>query len=283
MIPRVHVVDVQMRLGETLHISPIFDAHLDDSLCDYPALLKMAEARRDLPHHRALWLGDTMNLVVPPDLRRYRPSVQPPGIVGRDDWVNATLDYVGDKIEALGFKNDLFCPGNHEDEHEKRYGLDTTSILAQRFQAGRGGYSGVVDYKFHFDTSTRSVFRIIYHHGAWGGRLAKGYTGAAPWFAGMDGWNVALYGHNHASRVDPEIRRHVHDGRLEEYPVWIVNCGAWVRSYSEDARVTHYAERKGYQMQPRSCPLIRVTPRRHYKVKNKVRTIRLLLDCTVEV
>jgi hypothetical protein len=281
--PRVHTVDVHLKPNETLHITPVFDAHLDDALCDHAALLKMAETRRKLPNHRAVWLGDVFNLVVPPDLKRHRPSGQPEGIMGRDDWVNATLDYVGDKIEALGFRNDLFGPGNHEDEFLKRYGLDATSILAQRFHAGRGGYSGVIDYKISVSPTSRVLFRLVYHHGAWGGRYAKGYLGAWPFFASIDGWNVALFGHNHASRIDPEIRRRVHDGQLEEYPVWIVNCGAWVRSYSEDAKVTHYAERKGYLLQPRACPLIRVTPRRSSKTTKGVEATRSFLDISVEV
>lgn len=272
-----------MHVGETLHVTPVFDAHIDDSLCDYDALLKMAEARRGLTNHRALWLGDTFSLVVPPDLRRYRPSIQPAAIQGRDDWVNATLDYVGDKIEALGFRNDMFSPGNHEDEFEKRYGLDTTSILAQRFHAGRGGYSGVVDYKIAVSTTCRALFRLVYHHGAWGGKYSKGYLGAWPFFASVDSWNIALFGHNHASRVDPEVRRRVHDGKLEEYPVFIVNCGAWVRSYSEDAKTTHYAERHGYMVHPRQCPLIRVTPREQFGRTGAHKERRLYLDVSVEV
>jgi hypothetical protein len=281
--PRVSVVDVELKVNETLHISPMYDVHLDDSLCDHDALLKMAAVRRELPNHHAVWFGDTLNLVVPPDLRRFRPSGQPKEISGRDDWVNATLDYVGDKIEALGFVNDIFGPGNHEDEFCKRYGLDVTSILAHRFNAARGGYSGVVDYRIHFDGKSHLTFRLVYHHGAWGGRMAKGYNSAWPFFASIDSWNMALFGHNHASRVDPEVRRRVHGGQLEEYPVFIVNCGAWVKSYSDDASQTHYAERHGYMVQPRQCPLIRVTPRRVRSGGEKNTKNRYFLSYSVEV
>ena len=261
-LPRVHVVDVKLKINETLHFTPLFDTHLDSRLCDYDALLKMAEKRRALPNHHAAWFGDTLDLVVPPDLRRFRPSGQPRELAGHDDWLNLTLDYVGDRIEKLGFVNDLFGPGNHEDEFLKRYGLDTTTIMAHRFHAGRGGYSGAIDYRLHLEGTGMIVFRVLWHHGAWGGRMAKGYNSAWPFFASVDNWHVALFGHNHASRVDPEVRRKVHDGQLVEYPVFIVNCGAWVKSYSDDAGQTHYAERHGYMLQPRQCPLIRATPRR---------------------
>jgi len=141
-LPRVHVVDVKLKINETLHFTPLFDTHLDSRLCDYDALLKMAEKRRALPNHHAAWFGDTLDLVVPPDLRRFRPSGQPRELAGHDDWLNLTLDYVGDRIEKLGFVNDLFGPGNHEDEFLKRYGLDTTTIMAHRFHAGRGATPG---------------------------------------------------------------------------------------------------------------------------------------------
>ena len=283
MTPRVHEVDVRLKYGDTLHITPISDAHLDDALCDFKALQRLAESRRELPNHHAIWLGDTLNLVVPPDLRRYRPSTQPPELAGKDDWLNATIDYVGDRIESLKLVNDLFIPGNHEDEFCKRYGLDTISILAQRFRAFRGGYSGAIDYRISQTDTKRITFRVIYHHGAWGGRLAKGYNSAMPWFSAYDSWNVALFGHNHASRVDPETRIRVHDGELEEYEVFVVNCGAWVKSYADDAKVTHYAERHGYARQPRQCPLIRVTPREIRSGGRHHTKAKLRLDVSVEV
>ena len=266
---RVAVVDIQVKSGETIHLTPIFDAHLDDSLCDFGALKNMVAERESLSHHYAIFGGDTFNLVVPPDLRRYRPSGQPAGIVGRDDWLNATIDYVGNRIESLNVKPILFIPGNHEDEFEKRYGLDVTSILANRFHCARGGYSGILDIRLHLRQRVWTTFRIVYHHGAWGGKYSKGYLGAHTFFSQIDGWHVALFGHNHASRVDPEIRKKVEGNELIEYPVHIVNCGSWVQSYSDDPKQTHYAERKGYIPQPRTCPLIKVQPVEHHITNRK--------------
>jgi len=261
---RVTVVDIPVKSGETIHLSPIFDAHLDDSLCDFASLQKMMAKRNKLSNHYAIFGGDTFNLVVPPDLRRYKPSGQPAGIVGRDDWLNATIDYVGDRIESLKVKPILFIPGNHEDEFEKRYGLDTTSILANRFHCARGGYSGILDIRAHVRKGVWTTCRIAYHHGAWGGKYSKGYLGAHTFFSQIDGWHIALFGHNHASRIDPEIRKRVDVAELVEYPVYIVNCGSWVQSYSDDPKQTHYAERKGYLPQPRTCPLIKIQPVEHH-------------------
>ena len=208
-VPRVHSLDIRLKVGESIHITPFSDLHIDDSLCDIAALKRVANERRDLENHYALAIGDIFNLVVPTDLKRYRPSVQPPGIAGRDDWVNATVGYTTDILKSLNLKWLLISPGNHEDEFTKRTGVDLTTLLARDLGAFRGGYSGVIDInvKLREKYSTSAKFRLAYHHGAWGGRTNKGYSGAWPWFSQIDGWNVAVYGHNHACRVDPEIRR----------------------------------------------------------------------------
>jgi hypothetical protein len=281
--PRVHVVDVRLAIGETLHLTPISDAHIESSDCDYPALKKMADERRDLPHHQVIWIGDFCNLVTPVDLKRFRPSVQSPGVALRDDWINAATEEVTKRIEGLNLKHALFGPGNHEDSAIQHSGYDITSVIASHFHAARGGYSGVLDYKITTSTNCRVLFRILYHHGAWGGRLAKGYNGAWPFFSAFDFWNIAIFGHNHASRVDPELRRRVHDGKIEEYPVWLLNCGSFVQTYGEDAGVVHYEEKRGYMVHPRTCPLIRVTPRERYSRAGGRKERHIYCDVRIEV
>ena len=284
MIPRVHTIDVTLRVGEPFYLTPIFDAHLDDAMCDYRALKKMADERRDLPNHRMIWCGDFCNLVTPPDLKRFRPSVQSDKVARRDDWLNATVEDVIAKIEGLDCKHDLFSPGNHEDSTLKFHGYDITSVVAAHFKAKRGGYSGGIDYKIRIANSTaRSLFRVVYHHGAWGGRLAKGYNGAWPFFSQIDGWDAALYGHCHAMRHDKDVRRRVHNGQIEEYLVHLVNCGQWVEAYGEDAGITYYSERAGHMPTPRACPLIKVVPRRFQKYTHGEREQRQFVECTVEV
>ena len=276
--PRVHFLDVYTKPGVPIHITPFSDLHLDDSLCDLKSIRRVADARRDLPNHYAFSLGDTLNLVVPPDLKRWRPSVQADGIAGRDDWLNATVEYGIEQLEKLNLKWALFIPGNHEDEFCKRYGFDSTSVLAKHFKAARGGYSGALDVRIHLDygkaEGNNKPFvpcRIIWHHGAWGGRLSKGYIGAKDFAFQHDGWHFFLYGHNHHSRHDPEIRRRIVNDRIEEYECHIVNCSAAVHNYGENALETHYAERHGYTPQRRKPPLLRITTRL-YQGKREMET-----------
>lgn len=261
--PRTVVKELAVKPGESVYITPISDAHLDDSLCDLDGLMKVMDARRNLPNHSVIFLGDTANMVLPNDTKRFRSSVSPVELRGVDAFLNATTDYLIAKLRALDVNIVAFTQGNHEDEVVKRSGYDVTSILAKEFGAARGGYSGAIDYRLSVTKTARATFTLVYNHGAWGGRANKGFTGAKEFFSQLSfPWQVALYGHNHSSRLDVEtaVTRKA-NGDFVETKRFIVNCSSWVCAYGDNALETHYAERAGYIRQPRVAPLIRVTPR----------------------
>jgi hypothetical protein len=179
--------------------------------------------------------------------------------------MNASLDLAVERLTANGIKYDLVCPGNHEDEFVKRHGVDVTSMLARELRCSRGGYSGYVEYVIRSKTGTDKppfrrapIFRVLYHHGAWGGRVMKGFGGARDWARMLEGWNVFCYGHNHQTVVHRETRiKPKKNGNLGEYPVYIICCGSWVYNYSTDAKITHYAERAGHAPISRQTPLVK--------------------------
>ena len=260
-VPRVTQVIVDVPAGEWVHITPLSDLHIESSAFDNSGFQRLMTKRQKLPHHRAILLGDVMDLVVPRDLKRWRPSVQDAEIAGRDDWINAAIDMAVERLAASGVKYDLVIPGNHEDEAIKRHGLDLTSMLARELKCARGGYSGFIQYGLKTHDKVRAPkFTIAYHHGAWGGRVMKGFGGARDYFRGFDNWHMALYGHNHQNTVHREnkIRIHQNGHDVINYPCYFVNTGSWVESYSDDARITHYAERAGYVPTTRHTPLIKV-------------------------
>ena len=292
MIPRTVIRDVWLRSGETFHVTPVSDAHLDDSSCDYEALRRVMDERRGLSNHRVLWIGDTANFILPSDLKRSRPSVLPHEIAGQDAYLNKTTEYIINQITKLDVTSDLFSVGNHEDEVVKRSGYDIVSVLAQQFNAARGGYSGAIDYRLHVTAdgkprkggkSAYIVCTILWHHGAWGGRKAKGYLGAIDYFSQHSfPWQFAVYGHCHGSRVDPEtalIRNQ--DGSFKEITRYLVNCAGFQIPYPEDSERTTYAERRGYLRSPHHAPLIRVTPR--YVGKRPAAGSTLTMDYSVEI
>ena len=255
-IPRHRVVDVNLDDGERLHITPLSDLHLESSACEVDALRRLLEQRATLPHHYVVLIGDVLDLLATGDPRYRRGAARNLG--ERDDWVNEALDRALEVLRVGGLEYALVSPGNHEDEFVRRHGLDITSILARELGAARGGYSGVLDFRLTRN-GRRARFRTVYHHGAWGGRYAKGYLGARHFFSTFDGWNLALYGHCHAGRVDKEVRQRARKGSIESYPCYLVNTMSWTDGYQSDARHTHYIERRGYVRQPTDAPLVWVS------------------------
>lgn len=261
---RIIPVELDLDFGSPIYISIFSDLHLDSELCDIKALKAIADERRELPNHRAIAIGDLCDLILPPDLRRFRPGLRPDAIAQRDDFLMASIERCIEILRGLGLKWDMIGSGNHEDEALKRHGVNATAIIADALGAAYGGYAGVVRYLCRQST-TKVPLTIAYHHGAWGGKFAKGYIGAREWFDHLDGWDIAAYGHCHASRVDPELRyapKVDHMGRwtMERRTVYLVNCSSFVNADHYSGH--HYAERRGHPPQPMVPPLIKVVFRR---------------------
>ena len=268
-VSRIITKEIHVKNGETVHISCLSDLHIESSLSRISELNSLMKRRSgSLNKHSAIIIGDVLDLIGNQDLKRYRPSVHNPRLHGVDAWLDEAVEYAVEQMESWNTDIDMISPGNHEDEFLKRHGIDVTSVLANRLKASRGGYSGLIDYRFVFDHETGNSraksarFRVAYHHGAWGGKHAKGYLGAKEWFMRMPEWHVAVYGHCHSGRVDYESVFTVKGGSLVPKDVYLVNCSSWVAGMDiNDGRHTHYAERRGYPNQPSRSPLIRVTPR----------------------
>lgn len=259
-LSRAVVADIEVGGWGPLLIRAFSDLHIDESLSKWDELVTLAKRDREAGIKYAVAIGDTANLVLPPDLRRYRASVQPAELRGLDDWLDATVDFVSARLQQLGYTWLLMTPGNHEDEVLRHYGVDVTRQLAERLNANLGGYSGVLDLRVRLGVGSRSLVRILWHHGAWGGELAKGYLGAQRWFLQHDEWDFGLYGHNHGSRHDVETRVKVNHAarKLVTYQAHLVNLSSAVSSYSDDARITHYAERKGYRRTPFAPAVLKI-------------------------
>jgi hypothetical protein len=269
-VSRAHTIDINLRSGETFHLSCLSDLHVDSSSCDLDGLKRLAEERRKLPNHAVIAIGDICDLVMPPDLKRYRPTARSRKLDGRDDFLSAAIDMVVTELKDLKLNWHLVSPGNHEDDAMRHHGVDATSIIAHALKARRGGYWGILSYNIHMGNRNSSgryhtaCFRVAYHHGAWGGQLAKGYIGAQRFANCIEGWDVFLYGHCHHARLDNEIRINAEpkSKELREREVYLINCSSWTEPFSRDPRYPSYKERAGYPISsPRKCPLIRVTPR----------------------
>lgn len=260
MTGRVLTIDVDVPRGEVLAISPVTDLHVEGASC---AIKEFTTEMRDrgsrFEFHRGLLVGDAMDCVYPKDFKRSQPHVLDPSLLGRDDWINASLEVAEERLKATGVKWDMVSPGNHEDELKKRTGYDVTSALARALNASRGGYFGVVRYRIKDpkdDRSKNELLNVAFHHGAWGGRVQKGYGGARDFFRMIDGWHFAVFGHNHHAKVEPELHFRPTPSGLVEFPAYYVLCGTWTRSHDRDPRITTYSERAGYAATPSMSPIL---------------------------
>jgi len=264
VIDRVQCIDIELDRDETLYITPISDLHLDSPLCDYDTLAEiLSDRHKRLPNHRVIITGDTSDMILPVDLRRHRRSLD---ITAgrRDDFLMERIDIVVERLRGLGCQIDLIGEGNHEHSVVKYRGVDPTTIYARELGAIRGGYHGTLHYRLHYKGHHRCNYTIDYHHGVWSGEYAKGYNGAQRWFGQSEGWDLAVYGHNHATRFDPEIRFRQLPNSYRRIPctVRMVNVGSWTQRGHEDARLTSFADLKGHRAHPRIAFLVRVTLRR---------------------
>ena len=259
IVSRVSTINIDLKKGEPLHISPVSDLHLESASCDLEGFQKLMRERNRLPNHRVFLLGDTFDLVVPRDLRRFIPSSQSEDLHGRDDWAAAALEKAAEILSEDDTKYDLITPGNHEYEFMKRHGFDMTSVLAHQLRCQRGGYFGVLRYRMNTKKRDRArLFNILYHHGAWGGRVAKGFSGARDWARRFEGWDVFTYGHNHETHVHREVRMRAKGSELIEKTVHIVNTSSWVHTFHKDGKKVSYAEKAGYAPTARHTPLLKV-------------------------
>lgn len=259
-----------MQPGEEILIRALSDLHLDEKLHSRSALRRTAA--RDLGRSkkvRAVVIGDLGGLIFPPDVRRFHASGVRKALQGQDDWLDRSIEYVSGELSALGYTWDLIGLGNHETQAMKAHGVDVVSRVAEKVGAARGGFSGVIDYRIHVTRTGEpmqskdpyALFRVLYHHGAWGGRYAKGYLGAYPFFSQFDGWHVALYGHNHLARLDREARVKINGRSMSEYKTYLVNCASFRDVYGIDARSPDYGEVKGFMRGSKGGALITISPR----------------------
>jgi hypothetical protein len=126
--------------------------------------------------------------------------------------------------------------------------------------------SGMLRYRFRTNGTETHVVNVLYHHGAWGGKKAKGYLGAIDWARNFDGWDVFVFGHCHQVRLDVERRRWYN--KANKYCTsnrYIQVCGTYLEGEVED--YTTYSELKGLPPTAIMAPLFRFRPVRGGKVE----------------
>ena len=250
-------IDVELGPGEPLNITPYSDVHFDSRDHD-TGWAKHYAKRAKLPNARFLNLGDFGNLVMPRDMKRHTPSAPRAEYAERDDYLNLWLEQVEQAVSANGATWDLWCLGNHETSVIKHHSIDVAAIIAERLGINYGSYSGHLFYRIkRKGTKDARVFHILYHHGAWGGVVVEGKSGAMRWALDQGGWHMMIYGHNH--RLSSTARPYWEPGpiRSHSFTRFITNAGTWQKTLSREGS-PDYAEQRGLPLAPIGTPLIKV-------------------------
>lgn len=257
------LIDVPLkRMGEgtEINISVYGDLHEEARVNDEKRLMAHMDARSKLPNARFIGLGDMGDWILPADRKRFVPSVRKfnPSVTGYDDIIDRELSEKVKKWKKYPW--DFIAMGNHELEVLKRYYTNPSERLCQMLGARYGSYCGFARYRFvERDKNIRCACTFLYHHGAWGGRVVKGFSGARDFARMYEGWDVMLYGHNHQSVIHSEVRIcQDRMGHLQDKNCYIVNTGTWLKTYSETNESPTYGEVKGYPPVALASPLIKI-------------------------
>lgn len=240
-----------------LSIIAVSDLHIGSALFDRDGFVQAARAAAQNKNNIGIIVGDVMECVFPGDKRFSSHSV-----TNLDtEWLIDQVQEACDVLRETGVNWVLITQGNHESAVQGRFGVSPTRLIAETLGCTAGGYSGVFDIILEKHGAVRRM-RIVYNHGRWRGAVTLGIPGASRFFTRWEGWDVALCGDSHHAYAIPIARMDVVKAKgktfLVERKCYIVNCGAWSRMYTNDARESTFAERTGCVPSPRVLPVITV-------------------------
>lgn len=264
-----NILDFTLKSSETFHITPLPDIHDDSRACPVAKYRRFLDRRAALPNHYFLSTGDLSNYVMSGD-KRYTPSVPVLDLADADAYIDAQIErqyqmYKGYKWLGIGI-------GNHELATWKYCKTNPGKRLADKLGVKYLGYSGFLRLRWWLGKRQNSrqadcQTTLLYHHGAWGGRLAKGYIGAKAWADCFEGWDMFVYGHCHKERHDPEAHAWLNDkGEIKNRRVYYINVGTFAYTLLQgrpDAALPElpmYSEVKGHTLSNIPPPLIKIKP-----------------------
>lgn len=267
-------------LSDKIHLSPFFDCHVDSPDCALGHLHKIMRRRAALPYSIFLSGGDFGNCIWQGD-PRYS------GVEMRKEYTD-TPDVADNLVESFGNKYGHLpwiglVEGNHEGVIRKKHGTNIINRMCKRIKlpewiklvnkhskkcnqktAAFLGREGRIRLKMISNSgNSLCTLDIGYHHGAWGGKHAKGMIGAKEKMAEYDGVDLFLYGHIHGQNSDKIVKKYMTSkGIVVIKHVPIADCGSWKKNINH--KYTTYSSARGYQTSPIGCPLITIQAQRNH-------------------
>lgn len=149
--------------------------------------------------------GDLVDLILPGDRKRYRPSVMMPELLGCDNPLDKTIEIAVDFLSPYAHLIDVIGAGNHEESCEKYNNSNARDrIVAELNRRGgsiaSGQYQGYIIYRMVSDNpkaKAATSYTIYYNHGRAGGEVTEGRMEFKRKAAVFEGADAIWLGHNH--------------------------------------------------------------------------------------
>lgn len=249
-------------LRDTCIFTPLFDLHLDFNGTNVQKVLDICQERKGQYDH--CWcgiFGDLMDWILPGD-RRYVASNAITSLSTHTAYINYCIDFLVEYLTEL--KPGIIGIGNHELTLLHRTGFNVVFMLCERLGIPYGSYEGRLRFRsVRSDGCGVEYVNMLYHHGAWGGRVDKGFSGARDYARKFADWDVFLYGHNHQRRCDVEDKDYILSNKshkqAETYlkQSLYVNCGtARGTDRTKPVDGVDYSIKGGLTRSSISCPQI---------------------------
>jgi hypothetical protein len=236
---------------------------MDNQRCNLGYLMEHMKYRASLPNAKFICIGDMGDWIFAGDPRFTYDNMK--HLSDRQDVIMERIEWISKKLAPFPWL--LIGSGNHETKILKKHFIAPGKEIAKNTGVPYGGYTGylVLHLIPTSEKHSRDKVIILYHHGAWGGKLDSGYGKARDYARHFDNFDIFCYGHNHNIAIKPEPRMTVQGGKVIVKPRWYVNTGSFLESFvneNPDETITNYVESGGYSPAITGAPLIKITVHR---------------------
>ena len=263
--------DIDCKMNETHYFTFYSDLHDDARECAHKQMFAHMDKRAGYKNAHFFGIGDISNFIMPGPDKRHTPSTPIPELADADEYIDRQVErqleiYRKYPWIAMGVCNHCTAVINHHFTNPVKRLIDKMNDDPDR-KALPGmqyaGYSGFARFRFRTHKSSPGAlctWTVLYHHGAWGGAVIKGLGGAKRWAYAHEGWDAAVYGHNHALHGHQEpMLRMSERGEITHRDLFIVNTGTFLRGAKQGGNPA-YSEIKGYPPVSLAAPMFKVTP-----------------------
>jgi hypothetical protein len=220
--------------GDSFGLSLESDLHIGSPDVDYGMIAARLQAAADRGDRIAI-NGDIFDLILPGDKKRYRADAVHKRLLGRQDIINAAVDWAVELLGPVAGSIDMLGDGNHEETAESIHAVNATRLLIDRLRPrnpniGYGGYCGFIDYRFvpadrEGRSGTGHRYVVFYHHGSGTHAFGK--------IMGFVDADLVWLGHRHRKTTDhmQRIRCPLRGDEPRHSEVRFATSGAYMTTY----------------------------------------------------